>query len=45
MTFINWYSTRKVTKCFNRRNIVKGIDYLGDGGAKKAMEYGEPIQR
>lgn len=35
----------KSLSVFNRRNIVKGIDYLGDGGAKKAIEYGEPVQR
>lgn len=28
----------------NRRNIVKGIGYTGDGIAGKAMEGGEAVQ-
>lgn len=35
----------KSLSVFNRRNIVKGIDYLGDGGAKTAIECGEQGQR
>lgn len=29
----------------NRRNMVNGIGYVGDGGAEKATEDGEPVQR
>lgn len=28
----------------NRRNIVKGIGYMGDGGAENATEDGEAVQ-
>lgn len=49
MKFVSWYSTKKkkenVTKHFQQKEYGCIIGYVGDGGAEKATEDGEPVQR